>query len=226
MGDTPEQEKKPIENGLSNESEDSGNTSEQEPCLPTDLKGKEMDMTDTLDSKHLDTEMMKPNKKRHNVNKKPHVSVWVTISNSFSASVKYLMDKTGLSKIGVTVAVVFLLLFIVCCVTLLVLGILWPKIPHELKFPICRRSACLRSSSEFLTQEVGKWEKLYNFLVNLNDNPAYVGAARVRCDTRRHGCWLFRSIAHVMNVSLYSSFDVGVSSPVLGVFYCAAHCCG
>ncbi|XP_046679024.1 endothelin-converting enzyme 1-like [Homalodisca vitripennis] len=150
MGDTPEQEKKPIENGLSNESEDSGNTSEQEPCLPTDLKGKEMDMTDTLDSKHLDTEMMKPNKKRHNVNKKSHVSVWVTISNSFSASVKYLMDKTGLSKIGVTVAVVFLLLFIVCCVTLLVLGILWPKIPHELKFPICRRSACLRSSSEIL----------------------------------------------------------------------------
>uniref|UniRef100_A0A1B6L0T8 Endothelin-converting enzyme 1 n=1 Tax=Graphocephala atropunctata TaxID=36148 RepID=A0A1B6L0T8_9HEMI len=149
MGDTPDQEKKPIENGLSNESEDSGN-SEQDPCLPGDVKGKEMDMTDTLDSKHLDTEIMKQNKKRHNVNKKPHVSLWVSITSSFTASVKYLMDKTGLSKLGVAVAIIILLLLIFCCIMLLVLGILWPKIPHELSFPICRRSACLRSSSEIL----------------------------------------------------------------------------
>lgn len=149
MGETTDQENKPIENGMTNESEDSGNTSEQDPCLPTDMDcKKERENTDTLESKHLDTEMLKQNKKRLNINKKPHVSLWVTICSSFTAMVKYLKDKSGLSNLGLTVAVIVLLLLIIFCVILLVLTIIWPTIPHEVQFPICRRSACLRSSSE------------------------------------------------------------------------------
>lgn len=143
------QEKKPMGNGLTNESEDSGNNSEQEPCLPPDLKSeKDLGMTDTLDSKHLDTEMMKQNKKRHNVNKKPHVSLWVSISSSFSSFVKYLKEKTGLSNVGLTIATIVLILFIIFSIALLVAILTWPTIPHEFSFPSCRRSACLRSSSE------------------------------------------------------------------------------
>lgn len=148
MEDAPDF-KKPIENGLTNESEDSGNTSEQEPCIPTDLKTKqEMGMTDTIDSKHLDTEMMKQNKKRHNVNKKTKSSVWTTIQNSFTQMIKYLKEKTGLSTVGLVIAVIVILLLILSCVALIVLGIIWPTIPHQMRFPVCRRSACLRSSSE------------------------------------------------------------------------------
>ncbi|XP_054286283.1 endothelin-converting enzyme 2-like [Macrosteles quadrilineatus] len=151
MGDSPKSEKKPIENGISNDSEDSGNTSEQEPCLPTNLsEKKEMDMTDTLDSKHLDTEMMKQNKRRAKINTKPRVSVWVTIKSSFVTAMKYLSEKTGLSNVGLAVAAIILILFLICLISLLIMGILWPTVPHELRFPICRRSACLRSSSHIL----------------------------------------------------------------------------
>lgn len=150
MGETPDMETKPIENGLTNESEDSGNTSEQDPCLPTDLncKKEKDNSSDTLESKHLDTEMLKQNKKRLNLNKKPHISLWVTICNSFSDMVNYLKEKSGLSNVGLTVAIIVLLLLIISCVILLILTIIWPKIPHEVQFPTCRRSACLRSSSE------------------------------------------------------------------------------
>lgn len=148
MNNTSESENKPIGNGITNGSDDSANTSEQEPCLPSDLKEKNnMDMTDTLDSKHLDTEIMKQNKKRHGTNAKPQVSVWMAVKNSFISAVKYLCEKTGLSNLGLSVATFILLLLVICLVTLLVLGIVWPIVPHELRFPVCRRSACLRSSS-------------------------------------------------------------------------------
>lgn len=143
------QEKKPIGNGLTNESEDSGNNSEQEPCLPQDLKSeKDLGLTDTLDSKHLDTEMMKQNKKRHNVNKKPHVSLWVSVSSSFFSLVKCLKEKTGLSNVGLAIAAIIMILFVICAIALLIALLTWPTVPHEFSFPSCRRSACLRSSSE------------------------------------------------------------------------------
>jgi CHASE2 domain-containing sensor protein len=104
-------------------------------------------MTDTLDSKHLDTEIMKQNKKRHNINAKPQVSVWVTLKTTFLSAIKYLCEKTGLSNVGLAVAFIIILLLLICLIALLIMGLVWPSIPHELKFPICRRSACLRSSS-------------------------------------------------------------------------------
>lgn len=149
MVDVKDLEKKPIKNGLSNDSEDSGTTSEQEPCLPTEVKLKNAnDISGPIDSKHLDTETIKQNKKRHNVNKKHNVSKWTSLKTYLYTMVTGLKQKTGLSNIGLAIAVIVIVMLIFFFVVLLVLGTIWPTIPHEMKFPICRISACLRSSAE------------------------------------------------------------------------------
>ncbi|XP_050441073.1 endothelin-converting enzyme 2-like [Adelges cooleyi] len=59
-----------------------------------------------------------------------------------------LRDKTGFSRVGLTVAAVELILCLFLFIALVVLLILWPRPPHV--FPLCRRAACLRASAEVL----------------------------------------------------------------------------
>ncbi|XP_039296452.1 endothelin-converting enzyme 2 isoform X4 [Nilaparvata lugens] len=169
--------KRPLENGLNSINEENGNAGENEPCLPMKNKSKSVesinkkDLTDSTVKLKDDMEKVtftdpqlknsvNSNQKRNRFRKLKISTPKTTVFE------KKLQEKTGLSRLGLLVAGLVLLFFVILLVTVVLMTILWPRIPHALQFPVCRRAACLRASSEILPKmnfDVQPCENFRNF---------------------------------------------------------------
>ncbi|KAB0795870.1 hypothetical protein PPYR_09931 [Photinus pyralis] len=59
-----------------------------------------------------------------------------------------LREKTGLSRLGLYIAIVLLIVLIILVIIVLSLAIAWPNIPHSAQFSICQDPACLRAAAQ------------------------------------------------------------------------------
>lgn len=59
-----------------------------------------------------------------------------------------LREKTGLSPKGLRVAGALLLVLVLLFVAVFSMAVLWPRLPHHLRFDVCRNSACLRAAAQ------------------------------------------------------------------------------
>lgn len=59
-----------------------------------------------------------------------------------------LREKSGLSRRGLIISGIVLLVLLFLFITVIVLVICWPRTPHERQFPICEDAACLRAVSQ------------------------------------------------------------------------------
>ncbi len=80
---------------------------------------------------------MYDNGKRNRLNLSPLTSSSIRIEQK-------IKEKTGLTRTGLVLAVLCILLTI----ALFLCVILWPKTPHSKQYPICTKPSCLRSSAE------------------------------------------------------------------------------
>uniref|UniRef100_A0A1B6CAA0 Peptidase M13 N-terminal domain-containing protein n=1 Tax=Clastoptera arizonana TaxID=38151 RepID=A0A1B6CAA0_9HEMI len=157
---TPEVEKKPIENGLGNDSEESSN-SEKDPCLLSKEKYTSVEVinakndSDPTETKQLQTELKKNNRNSYKLTKRESGKKRNRLNNSkcgptFADFEKNLESKTGLSRTGLIVAAIILLTLFILIIVIITLGLLWPITPHSQKYPMCKNPACLHTSAEIL----------------------------------------------------------------------------
>lgn len=62
-----------------------------------------------------------------------------------------LREKSGLTRRGLIIAGVVLFILFILFIIVIVLGICWPRTPHERQFPICEDAACLRAVAQVCT---------------------------------------------------------------------------
>lgn len=93
--------------------------------------------------------LAKRNKKRkyrtYDNGKKNRINLSPLKSNGIRIE-KIIKQKTGLTRTGLVLAV----LCIVLAIVLLVCLILWPKTSHSKEYPVCAKPSCLRSSAEVI----------------------------------------------------------------------------
>lgn len=124
---------------------------EMDPCLPANSK-----LQQTHDE--IDSAPVKLKSKLHSssnsLNKKRKAKA-VDDAGKSSRFVSGLEDKlrqkTGLSRLGLIVAGVVVLVLLVFLVVIITLASTWPRTPHSQLFPVCTRAACLQASAEVST---------------------------------------------------------------------------
>ncbi|XP_065206567.1 endothelin-converting enzyme 1-like [Planococcus citri] len=99
----------------------------------------------------LNAMLAKRNKKRkyrtYDNGKKNRINLSPLKSNGIRIE-KIIKQKTGLTRTGLVLAV----LCIILAISLLVCLILWPKTSHSKEYPVCAKPSCLRSSAEILSK--------------------------------------------------------------------------
>ena len=131
---------------------------ESDPCLPSSNSfRKSMESlnknreTDQQNSSVLETEKNKNTDSTNSYNlkqEKKKSALKVTIIPPTSKFEKWLTQKTGLSRLGLLISGIVLVLLFILLLTVTIMACLWPNIPHSMMFSLCRTPACLLSSSE------------------------------------------------------------------------------
>lgn len=128
---------------------------EMDPCLPVNSKLQQS--PDEIDSAPVKVKS-KLHSSNNSLNKKRKAKTAEDVGKS-SLFVLGLEDKlrqkTGLSRLGLIVAGVVMLLLLVFVIVIITLASTWPRTPHSQLFPVCTRAACLQASAEMLPKMNG-----------------------------------------------------------------------
>lgn len=121
---------------------------EMDPCLP--VKNKVPQSLDEIDSAPLKVKS-KLHSSNNSLNKKRKAKGAEDTRKSprfVSQLEENLRQKSGLSRLGLIVAGVVIVLLLVFLVVIITLAATWPRTPHAHLFPVCTRAACLQASAQ------------------------------------------------------------------------------
>lgn len=139
---------------------------EMDPCLP--VKNKVPQSLDEIDSAPLKVKS-KLHSSNNSLNKKRKAKGAEDTRKSprfVSQLEENLRQKSGLSRLGLIVAGVVIVLLLVFLVVIITLAATWPRTPHAHLFPVCTRAACLQASAQMLpkmNESVAPCEDFWNY---------------------------------------------------------------
>lgn len=127
---------------------------ECDPCLPPantlrkSMESLNKSRDNEQNSSVLESEKNKNNENVNSYTLKTDKKKTVKFNPPPSKFEKWCTEKTGLSRVGLLVVGGLLILLFILFLTVVIMSIMWPNIPHSMMFPICRTPPCLLASSE------------------------------------------------------------------------------